>query len=78
MGWIIFAGFILWLIFRISTKKIPSTKDDFSGDTVESLFLLETLIDDRGREEQIYNTSMTEDDPFTEEWLEDDDRDGYC
>lgn len=78
MGWIIFAGFVLWLIFRISAKKIHSAKDDFSGDTVGSLFLLETLIDDPGREEQIGNASMSEDDSFTEEWFDDDDRDGDC
>lgn len=77
MGWIIFAGFVLWLIFRISNKA-DNIKDDFSGDTIGSLFLLETLIDDRGREEQIDNASMSEDDSFTEEWFEADDRDGDC
>lgn len=45
MGWIFVAGFIVWLLSRCGKKQVDTTKDDFSGDTAGSLFLLDTLID---------------------------------
>ena len=71
MGWLFVAGFVVWLLSRCGKKQIDATKDDFSGNTVGSLFLLDNLID---RDEDGDNGNhASEDDCRSEEWFDDDD-----
>ncbi len=71
MGWLFVAGFVVWLLSRCGKKQVDATKDDFSGNTVGSLFLLDNLID---RDEDRDNGDHASgDDYHQEEWFDDDD-----
>jgi len=71
MGWLFVAGFVVWLLSRCGKKQVDATKDDFSGNTVGSLFLLENVIDrDEGRDSGDHASG---DDCRSEEWFDDDD-----
>lgn len=73
MGWIFAAGFVVWLLSRYGKKQVDATKDDFSGNTVGSLFLLENLIDHPDRDEDRENGGHAAgDDCHSEEWFDDD------
>lgn len=73
MGWILTAVFIIWLISRCNGEEGGGQKDDLSGDSVGSLFLLENLIDYPERDEEVDNTNHDSgDDLHSGEWLDHD------
>jgi hypothetical protein len=72
MGWILVAGFVVWLLSRCIKKQVDATKDDFSGNTVGSLFLLENLIDHPDRDDDREISVRDDWTPDVEEWFDDD------